>query len=287
MAAAQFLPASMEQEIKDSFSIEAWQNQSFDHLSLCRLFYHRIILVKAGKGTLQIDEATYPVNNNELFLLSRGQVYQFLPGTQVTGYTLSFGDCFWEKAPASASNCKSVLFNNTAANQHLAIQHNDYHELSTFFESLRQEFEKEDYINKPDALAAFLKIIMIKIANLHAALAKGYDSYDRQLYRQFIELVSQQYQTTHEVAAFADLLGISTRKLADLCRQCSGKGAKEIINGQLIAEAKRALQFSSRPVKEIAFQLNFSTPEQFSHFFKKNAGRSPHEYRAQFVKIGM
>jgi AraC family transcriptional activator of pobA len=70
------------------------------------------------------------------------------------------------------------------------------------------------------------------------------------------------------VADYANQLGISAQKLTDLTKRCSGRGAKDLINGQLIAEAKRSLQFSSILVKEIAFQLDFSTPDQFSHFFK-------------------
>ncbi len=63
--------------------------------------------------------------------------------------------------------------------------------------------------------------------------------------------------------------------------------AKEIINGQIVAEAKRFLQFSSNTVKEIAYELNFNTPEQFSHFFKKNTTMSPADYRSQFNNIGV
>jgi len=160
-------------------------------------------------------------------------------------------------------------------------------ELSLHFEALYREFIKDDYINKPDALAAYLKIIMIKTANLNALLTTGNDSYDNRLYRKFLDMVSNSYQATHGVADFAKRLGISTRKLTDLCHKCGGKGAKELINGQLVAEAKRSLQFSSKPVKEIAYHLNFSTSEQFSHFFKKNTHISPHQYRLNFAQIGM
>ena len=125
------------------------------------------------------------------------------------------------------------------------------------------------------------------MANVNASLAQGFDSYENQLYRHFLELISRHYQSSHEVADYANLLGISTRKLADLSKRCSGKGAKELINRQLIAEAKRSLQFSSKSVKEIAFQLNFSTPDQFSHFFKKNAQLSPLDYRSLFVNTGL
>ncbi|SHM58395.1 helix-turn-helix domain-containing protein [Mucilaginibacter sp. OK098] len=281
-----FLNTLFDKEIKDSFSIIRYNNQQFDLQPLCRLTYNRIFLINTGSGAIRVDNETYPVIGNETFLLAKGQVYAFDQYTTISGYELCFGDCFWEKTPASASNCKAVLFNNAAANQHLRINAESFSELDTLFRVLYTEYIGTDYINKLDALAAYLKIIMIKIANVNASLINGYDNFENQLYRQFLELVSNQYQTTHEVADFANQLGISARKLSDLCKRCSGKGAKDIINGQLIAEAKRSLQFSSKPVKEIAFQLNFSAPDQFSHFFKKNTQISPNDYRDHFVNIG-
>lgn len=286
-AANPFFDLVMEQEIKDSFAIYYHNQKLLDAHPVCRATYNRIFLIKSGYGSLLIDDVAYPVTGQELFLLAKGQLYNFTPQSFITGYELSFGDCFWEKAPNSASNCKAVLFNNAAANQHLKIDDSSYTDLATLFDALHHEFIKADYINKPDALAAYLKIIMIKIANINAALTDGFDSFEKQLYRRFIELVSAQYQNTHEVAQFAAQLGITTRKLTDLCKRCSGKGAKDIINGQLTAEAKRLLQFSSKPVKEIAFHLHFSTPEQFSHFFKNNTYLSPNDYRGRFAHIGM
>ncbi|WP_184545131.1 helix-turn-helix domain-containing protein [Mucilaginibacter sp. FT3.2] len=286
-AANPFFELVMEQELKDSFAVYCHNQNLFNAQPVCRATYNRIFLINSGHGSLQIDDVAYPVTGNELFLLAKGQFYNFSPQSLITGYELSFGDCFWEKAPGSASNCKAVLFNNAAANQHIKIDGTSSAELNPLFDALHHEFIKADYINKPDALAAYLKIVMIKIANINAALADGFDSFEKQLYRRFIELVSNQYQNTHEVAGFAAQLGITARKLTDLCKRCSGKGAKDIINGQLIAEAKRLLQFSSKPVKEIAFHLHFSTPEQFSHFFKNNTYLSPNEYRGRFAYIGM
>jgi AraC family transcriptional activator of pobA len=279
--------ALMEKELKDSFSIKYCDNQCYDQLAAYRLTYNRILLIKAGNGEIQIDDSVFPISSNELFLIAKGQILHFHPGSSFQGYDLSFGDCFWQKTPPSASNCKAVLFNNAAANQYLPLADEDYEELNYLFQPLHREFLKEEYINKLDAMAAYLKIIMIKMANVHAALAKGFDSYENKLYRRFLELISQHYQSSHEVADYANLLGISARKLTDLTKRCTGKGAKDLINGQLIAEAKRSLQFSSIPVKEIAFHLNFSTPDQFSHFFKKNAQLSPQDYRTLFVNMGM
>jgi AraC family transcriptional activator of pobA len=286
-SSAAFPNIQTEKEIKDSFSIRYVQELSFNNEPIRRINYHRIFLIKHGTGNIQVDDVFYPVTGNELFLLAKGQCYKFEEGTVISGFELCFGDCFWDKTPPSANNCKAVLFNNATANQHVLVSDADMAELDLHFKTLRNEFIKTDYINKPDVLAAYLKIIMIKIANLKSLLTDGHESYDNQLYRRFLELVSNNYQTTHEVNEFAALLGISTRKLTDLCNKCGGKGAKDIINGQLIAEAKRALQFSNKPVKEIAFQLNFTAPDHFSHFFKKNTQLSPFQYRTRFAHIGM
>ncbi|ETZ24137.1 AraC family transcriptional regulator [Pedobacter sp. V48] len=276
----------IEKEIKDSFSIHFFADRQYESPS-DRLTYNRIILISTGVGELKVDEHTFRISASELFLISKGQVVSFKKGVKFTGYELSFGDCFWEKAPSSANNCKAVLFNNAAANQRLPLIKEDHEELGSLFKSLLNEFEREEYINKLDAMAAYLKIIMIKIANVNTSLASGFDNYENKLYRQFTELISEHYQSSHEVAEYSKLLGISARKLADLSKRCSGKGAKELINGQLIAEAKRSLQFSSMPIKEIALQLNFATPDQFSHFFKKNVQVSPKDYRTLFTNLGV
>lgn len=274
-----------EKDIQDSFRVSHF-TQNVGSTGHLRLAYHRILLIEKGSGVIEIDDVPFALTGKTLFLLSKGQLCRFPEMNGVTGYELSFGDCFWEKAPDSASNCKAVLFNNAAENQRLAVGDASFAELIFLFQSLHKEFEAKDYVNKLDALAAYLKIIMIKIANINAEAGAGFDNHEKQLYRGFIELVSRNYREMHEVAEYAKALNIPARRLSDICRRCAGKGAKELINGQIVAEAKRSLQFSSQPVKEIAYHLHFSTPEQFSHFFKKNARMSPQDYRTRFVNFG-
>ncbi|MCF0074370.1 helix-turn-helix domain-containing protein [Dyadobacter sp. CY261] len=275
-----------EKDIKDSFRITHLECTEKESPVPERLGYHRIVFLQEAAGEIEIDDVRFDLSGKSLFLLSKGQLCRLPERSLLTGYELSFGDCFWERAPDSASNCKAVLFNNAAENQRLPVSELAFVELNFLFESLNREFGAEDYVNKLDALAAYLKIIMIKIANINAEAGAGFDNHEKKLYRNFIELVSRKYREMHEVAEYADALNIPARRLSDICRRCAGKGAKEIINGQIVAEAKRSLQFSSQPVKEIAYQLHFSTPEQFSHFFKKNAMISPQDYRTRFVNFG-
>jgi AraC-like DNA-binding protein len=277
----------VEKAIKNSFYIDRLESSVLDMEYANRLNYHRLLLVESGSGKLIVDGNIFEISGNEIFLLAKGQLYIFEGSSNVTGYVLSFGDCFWEKAPASASNCKAVLFNNAAANQRLKLNAGELHELGFLFGALVEEFERVQYNNQIDALAAYLKIIMIKVANVKITDESTFDTQDYVLYRAFMELLSAQFGVYREVSDYARMLGITARRLSDLCKRCSDKNAKEIISGQLVAEAKRSLQFSSSPVKEIAYQLSFNSPEQFSHFFKKYTNFSPASYREQFVHIGV
>lgn len=276
-----------EPAIPNSFSVERVEKCIVNMHGSNRLNYHRIILVENGMGKLIIDNRSFEIRSHEVFLMSKGQIYRFENTSMITGYMVSFGDCFWDQTPRSASNCKAVLFNNTTINQHLQLNNLELSELTFLFNTLLKEYQSSPYINQLDAVAAYLKIIMIKLANVKITEEATFDSQDYLLYRKFMELLSTRFRESHSVTDYAAILNITSRRLSELCKRCGGIPAKEIINGQIIAEAKRYLQFSSIPVKEIAYELHFSTPEQFSHFFKKNTSISPADYRNQFINIGV
>lgn len=287
MHTAHILNIDINPALRDSFSVEEISGQLFEDDALHRISFNELILVREGHGTISIDGASYDIVPHSLFVISKGQVYAVGDTNHVEGYVLRFGDCFWEKTPTSAGNCKAVLFNDPSGHQQMQLSMQDMEAITSLMTTVLDEFNAPDYVNKGDALAAYLKIIMIKVANIDSLLHEGHSTTENKIYRQYIELVSKEYRNTHEVTDYAEKLGISHRQLADVCKRCAGRRPKDIINGQVVAEAKRLLQFSSKPVKEISYILNFATPYQFSNFFKKETHLSPNDYRAQFVKIGI
>ncbi|HMI01039.1 MAG TPA: helix-turn-helix domain-containing protein [Pedobacter sp.] len=267
----------LEADLENSFAIRA-----IDHnmeTSSCRLSYHRIILVEEGQGLMHIDDKYYPLADRQLFLISKGQILDLNPAGMIKGLQISFGDCFWERAPASTNNCKAVLFDSQSDNHCLELDQATTDSLLAIFYLLEGEFRQPGYINQLDALAAYLKVIMIKIANIAASFQPGYENTEKQIYRRFLALVAGN-DPGHDVGVYANKLNIRPRRLTEICKRSSGRSAKEIINDHLLDEAKRFLQFSNASVKEIAYQLNFASSEQFSHFFKRNLHINPSSFRS-------
>ncbi len=93
------------------------------------------------------------------------------------------------------------------------------------------------------------------------------------------QLVDQNVGRYHEVGQYANILSVSDKYLNECVREILKVNAKNLINEQLVMRARHDLKFTDKSVKEISFDLGFSTPDYFSYFFKKQSGVTPSELR--------
>jgi LacI family transcriptional regulator len=75
-------------------------------------------------------------------------------------------------------------------------------------------------------------------------------------------------------------LGLSYSSFRQRFRQAMGYSAKEAITKVRIAKAQELLIDSSMSIQEISWNMNFSSPEEFSRFFTRQAKVAPSHYRA-------
>lgn len=81
------------------------------------------------------------------------------------------------------------------------------------------------------------------------------------------------------ITEIADALSISDRYLYNLFIKHEKKSPKQYLNNLKISYAKSLLKNTACTITEIAVSLGFSDVLSFSHFFKKNTGISPSDYR--------
>jgi AraC family transcriptional activator of pobA len=78
---------------------------------------------------------------------------------------------------------------------------------------------------------------------------------------------------------YAGLLHISAKALNKVSKAKFNKTLSDLIAERIIVEAKRELYLTSKPVKQVAFELGFNDEFYFSRFFKKNVAVSPQVFR--------
>lgn len=77
----------------------------------------------------------------------------------------------------------------------------------------------------------------------------------------------------------AERMNISPNYFSDLLKSETGKNTQEHIHYYLLEKAKSRLVNSNLTINEIAYQLGFEYPQNFSKLFKKKVGISPTSFR--------
>lgn len=81
------------------------------------------------------------------------------------------------------------------------------------------------------------------------------------------------------VASCAARLHLSANYLNDLVRQSTGLSALKLLHRKMLNIAKARLSDPSRRVNEVAEDMGFQQPQNFSNWFKKMEGCTPLQYR--------
>jgi AraC-like DNA-binding protein len=134
--------------------------------------------------------------------------------------------------------------------------------------------------HREDAIVALLKTFFIYCdgkCNIKSVITDN-NSKTALVYK-YKKILDQHHLQYHKVADYAQLLNVSDKYLNECVNDVLGVNAKSLISEQLAMRSRHAIKFSDKSVKEIAFELGFSSPEYFSAFFKKHYGHSPLEFR--------
>lgn len=100
-----------------------------------------------------------------------------------------------------------------------------------------------------------------------------------EIYREFRKLLIGNYLKEHYILFYSSQLNVSSTYLSRIVRKVSGRSVNEHIAHMLTTEARRLLDCTDLPVKQIAYRLGFADQASFGKFFRKQFGVSPTEYR--------
>ncbi|MBM6993350.1 MAG: AraC family transcriptional regulator [Prevotella sp.] len=120
--------------------------------------------------------------------------------------------------------------------------------------------------------------------NTHEQATRQETDRDQQVFGRFISLVNEHARTQHNLAYYADRLCLSLRYMGTIVKQVSGRSAKEWIDEALVTAIKVDLRHTSKPLKQIADEMEFQNMSFFSKFFKRMTGLTPMEYRREALE---
>lgn len=100
-----------------------------------------------------------------------------------------------------------------------------------------------------------------------------------------IRLVEKYYMQERGVVFYADKLCLSPKYLSALVKSVCGYTVQELVFKAIIRKSIFWLKNTSKPIQEIADELNFPNASAFGTFFKKQVGLSPLHYRCMGQEV--
>jgi AraC family transcriptional activator of pobA len=262
--------------------VEFTDNSGFDHLQ--RNNYFTLIWLKEGYGKVRADVAEHCFGPGMLFAFSPYQPYMFMPDSDVEGVAIHFhSDFFCIHKHHKEVSCNGVLFHNIYKPPYITVDVVWANTFAMLIEQMRTEMQVPA-LAQHELLVSYLKIFLITASRLklqqhpeeEGELADNPQPFILQKLKDCIET---HFKTKHSPSNYANMLNITPKALAKITKAHFSKTLTNLIADRIIMEAKRELYLSSKPVKEIAYELGYDDEGYFSRFFKNNTNISPQMFR--------
>jgi AraC family transcriptional regulator, transcriptional activator of pobA len=247
-------------------------------------FYH-LVWVATGTGRHIIDSIEYEVRPNALFFMSPGQIHDFAPSPDTTGFTISFSPEFFALQLQGKNLLEEIPFFGLDNEYHALYVQEDQ---AAGMCALLQEIDGE-YFHERDrnigVIRSYLYVLLVKASRLTAGgtSAECTPSAVR-LAARFTKLLESRFAPSRDLAEYARMLRVTERGLNEATRRALGSTAAQLIRARLILEAKRLLAHSTANIASVADNLSFEDPAYFSRWFKKHVGSSPVEFRRGLLR---
>lgn len=102
-----------------------------------------------------------------------------------------------------------------------------------------------------------------------------------EIYHDFLNLALKYYTTEHNVAFYANQLGLTPSYFSTCIKKAIGRAPFEVLTQIIIIDAKTLLKGTNLEIKYIAMNLGFSNISFFNKFFRQHVGTTPQEYRGK------
>ena len=266
-----------------AFKLFSFEDSShFDHIQ--RNNYFSLIWVKKGNGKLKAGFAEYNFEAGSLFAFSPYQPYMFATNNAIEGAAIYFHpEFFCIYKHHKEVSCNGVLYNNIYQPPFVNVDENAAATFQMLCEQIKTEMQNSD-LAQYELLVSYLKIFLITAARLKTqqqplAAAAIKNNKEPFILQKLKDAIEANFKTKHSPAEYAEMLYISPKALAKITKSHFNTTLSHLINERIIIEAKRELYLTSKPVKEIAYELGYEDEYYFSRFFKVNADVSPQLYR--------
>ncbi|NOU58441.1 helix-turn-helix domain-containing protein [Marinifilum caeruleilacunae] len=246
-----------------------------------RLNFYQILIFTKGRGVHEVDFEKIAYSENTVIPIAMGQVQRFSANVQAEGYAVVFTPDFIIKGGGDYQ----YLYDYTIFTHSLKpISNFANKEVYTLLEEMIAEQSKELQFDTAEFQRNLLKNFLIQIERNKRERVDIIcnDSFDT--YIQFKKIVEEKISYKLRVSDICETLKVTPKQLNAAIKLYVNTNAKQFMEDRLILEVKRLLGYTTLSIKEIAYEIGFEDPTNFTKYFKSRVNMLPTEYQKTTLK---
>ncbi|MGN6477818.1 MAG: helix-turn-helix domain-containing protein [Flavipsychrobacter sp.] len=242
--------------------------------------FYFVLAIQKGSGIHEIDFVQYEVHDHSVFILRPGQVHMLELSAGSEGYLMEFDLAFYQPKNTITEH----RWRKASSKNYCEVETARFMRLHTNLENIFNEFatRQEGFAEAIKAHLDLFFIEYIRQSQDPKSIASTEKAYTQDRFEELQRLLEANIGSMKNVAQYADLMNMSAYQLNAITKAAVGKTMSDLINEQVILEARRHLLATTSQVKEVADHLGYEDVSYFIRFFKKHTGYSPEAFRNNF-----
>lgn len=212
-----------------------------------------VLAVQKGNGIHEIDFVQYEVHNHSVFILRPGQVHMLELKADSTGFLMEFDLSFYQPK----NTITDQRWKKASGKSYCEVEAAGFMKLHSILNSVFNEFtaKQDGYVEAIKANLDLFFIEYIRQSHNLNSIAKTESGYTQARFEELVHLIEANIGSMKNVSHYADLLSLSPYQLNAITKASVGKTASDLINEQILLEAKRYLLATPNQIKDVADQL--------------------------------
>ena len=247
-----------------------------------RVNFILMALCLKGQAQYTIDTRQLTVKPGDLLFISERHIladYTATPDLECLCIMVSRD--FYHSFVQNVKNVSSLLL-FSMRNPVVALTEAERQTFSNFYHFIRQKMADEGHHYRLELVKALLLAMFYDMSGvIYRVEQDGGKAQSRAdfIFAEFITLLEQNFRSERRVSWYADQLSITPKYLSEVIKQVSKRTPNEWIDHYVILECRVLLKNSTKNIKEITKELNFTNQSFFGKYFKEHVGVSPTEFR--------
>ncbi len=235
-----------------------------------------------GEASLYIDSMKRDVKPGDIVIIGRERVVSDgvkSPDCKGIGILISY-DFFKETVKSVHALSSLFLFARSHPVFHMEPGRADF--IRDTYDRLRLKVEQTGHQYRRDIAQSLFLTMIYELSDTIWQMRAGNDpcrTRAEKIFTDFIELLERNFVTERRVGWYSQQLCISSKYLSETIKAVSHYTPNEWIDNYVTMELRMRLRNTTKSIKEIAHEMNFSNQSFLGKYFKEHTGKSPSEFR--------